>query len=106
MAEFGVGNVAQPLAGIVQGLGGGDVLGELLVEVDKKGAAGLVFDVPEGADGVAGSAAEAGTDKSDVFVLEALVVGDRSLAGGEDDEVIGAKVAGGEVWAGDGLVVV
>jgi hypothetical protein len=87
LAEFGVVDMAQPLAGVVEGLGGGDTLGKLLVEVNKEGAAGLVFDIPEGANGVAGSAAEAGADQSDVFVVKALVVGDRGLAGGEDDEV-------------------
>jgi hypothetical protein len=31
---------------------------------------------------------------------------DRGLAGGENDQVIGFEVAGGQIWAGNGLVVV
>jgi hypothetical protein len=53
LLKLGIGEVAQPLAGVVEGLWCGDILGELLVEVDEEGAAGSVFDVPEGADGVA-----------------------------------------------------
>lgn len=68
-AEFLVGDVAQPLAGVVESLGHRDVVAELLIEINKEGAAGDIFDAPEAGDSVAGSAAEAGADEADVFVV-------------------------------------